>query len=257
MATFLFDEIIFGPVRSRRLGVSLGVNLLPTNSKVCSFDCIYCECGWTHSTQSSKLPTRAEVKQRMRERFEAMIANGDKLDVITFAGNGEPTIHPSFSEIIDDTLELRNHYFPEARIAVLSNSTMLHKPSVVKSLLKIDQNILKLDSAFDETIKLLNKPNKPTTAEEIINHLEQFKGNFILQTMFIKGSFNGQPVDNTTVREVEKWIAAVRRLLPKEIMIYTIARDTPVDTLKKVPVSELETIADKARKLGIPVQVSG
>lgn len=257
MATFLFDEIIFGPVRSRRLGVSLGVNLLPTNSKVCSFDCIYCECGWTHSTQSSKLPTRAEVKQRMLERFETMIAKGNKLDVITFAGNGEPTIHPNFSEIIEDTLELRNHYFPEARIAVLSNSTMLHKPSVVKSLLKIDQNILKLDSGFDETIKLLNKPNKPTTAEEIINHLEQFKGNFILQTMFIKGSFNGQPVDNTTDREVEKWIAAVRRLMPKEIMIYTIARDTPVDTLKKVPVSELETIADKARKLGIPVQVSG
>lgn len=257
MATFLFDEIIFGPVRSRRLGVSLGVNLLPTTSKVCSFDCIYCECGWTKSAQSSKLPSRELVRQKMIERFEDMKSKGEQLDVITFAGNGEPTLHPDFEGVIDDTIELRNKYFPDARIAVLSNSTMLHKPSVVKSLLKIDQNILKLDSGFDSTIQLLNQPHKPLSAEEVIRHLEQFKGNFILQTMFLRGSYKGQEVDNTTDKEIEKWIFAIKRLKPKEIMIYTIARDTPVDSLKKVPVADLESIANRARALGIPVQVSG
>ncbi|MDX9771116.1 MAG: radical SAM protein [Tenuifilaceae bacterium] len=257
MATFLFDEIIFGPVRSRRLGISLGVNLLPTTTKVCSFDCIYCECGWTQGNQTEKLPTRELVRDKMVERFESMKAKGEELDVITFAGNGEPTLHPNFEGVIDDTIELRNKYFPSARIAVLSNSTMLHKPSIVKSLLKIDQNILKLDSGFDETIQLLNQPHRPTTAEEVIKHLEQFDGNFILQTMFVRGSHKGRVVNNTTDAEVDKWLSAVKRLMPKEIMIYTIARDTPADTLSKVPVDELEAIATKARDLGIPVQVSG
>lgn len=257
MATFLFDEIIFGPVRSRRLGVSLGVNLLPTTSKICSFDCIYCECGWTHSAQNTKLPDRKEVKQKMQERLEAMKAKGDTLDVITFAGNGEPTLHPDFPEIIEDTITLRNKFFPNARVAVLSNSTMLHKQDVVNALLKVDQNILKLDSALDATIQILNQPHKPTTAQEVITHLELFKGNFILQTMFIKGSYKGNSVDNTTEIEVSQWLSAVKRLMPKEIMIYTIARDTPVDTLKKVPLKDLEAIAERASKMGIPVQVSG
>lgn len=257
MATFLFDEIIFGPVRSRRLGVSLGVNLLPTTSKVCSFDCIYCECGWTKSAQSSKLPSRELVRTKMIERFETMKSNSEELDVITFAGNGEPTLHPEFEGIIDDTLELRNKYFPVAKVAVLSNSTMLDKPSVIKSLLKIDQNILKLDSGFDETIQLLNQPHKRITAEDVIKNLEQFDGNFILQTMFLKGSYNGKEIDNTTEQEIDKWLQAVKRLMPKEIMIYTIARDTPASSLAKASVDELNAIANRARALGIPVQVSG
>lgn len=257
MATFLFDEIIFGPVRSRRLGVSLGVNLLPTTSKVCSFDCIYCECGWTKSSQSGKLPSRNEVKKSMLERFELMKSKNEALDVITFAGNGEPTLHPDFEAIIDDTIELRNTYFPKARIAVLSNSTILHKPTVVNALQKTDQNILKLDSGIDETLQILNQPLVPTTVEQVARHLEQFKGNFILQTMFVRGSYKGKPLDNSTEVEVEKWLSLVKRLMPKEIMIYTIARDTPVDTLKKVPIEDLEAIAQRARALGIPVQVSG
>lgn len=257
MATFLFDEIIFGPVSSRRLGVSLGVNLLPTNSKVCSFDCIYCECGWTKSSDSGKLPSRAKVKEKMVERLESMKTNGNKLDVITFAGNGEPTLHPDFEGIIDDTIELRNKYFGKAKVAVLSNSSMLHKKSVVNALKKVDQNILKLDSGFDSTLQLLNKPHKPTTVEQIVEHLQQFNGNFILQTLFVRGSYKGQELDNTSKKEVEQWLSIVKKLMPKEAMIYTIARDTPVETLKKVPVSDLESIADRVRALGIPVQVSG
>jgi wyosine [tRNA(Phe)-imidazoG37] synthetase (radical SAM superfamily) len=257
MATFLFDEIIFGPVRSRRLGASLGVNLLPKTSKICSFDCIYCECGWTKIAKSSKLPTREEVREKMQERLEAMQAQAQDLDVITFAGNGEPTLHPKFSDIINDTIELRNKYFPNARIAVLSNSTMLHKKDVVDALTRIEQNILKLDSGVDETIQILNKPHVPITVEKLVKSLEQFNGNFILQTMFVKGSYKGKVLDNTTPHEIEQWISIVKRLMPKEIMVYTIARDTPIDTLEKVPVEVLEQIAQKARDLGIPVQVSG
>ena len=257
MATFLFDEIIFGPVRSRRLGASLGVNLLPTKSKVCSFDCIYCECGWTNSAESSKLPTRDEVKEHMQNRLVKMKANAEELDVITFAGNGEPTLHPSFAEIIDDTIELRDEYFPDARIAVLSNSTMLHKPKVVNALLKVEQNILKLDSGIDSTIQVLNQPHSSITVGKIVEHLQQFKGDFILQTMFLRGTFKGKTVDNTTDTEVNTWLSIVKQLMPNEIMVYTIARDTPVETLVKVPLADLEAIADKARNLGIPVQVSG
>jgi wyosine [tRNA(Phe)-imidazoG37] synthetase (radical SAM superfamily) len=186
-----------------------------------------------------------------------MKANAEDLDVITFAGNGEPTLHPSFAEIIDDTIELRDEYFPDARIAVLSNSTMLHKQKVVNALLKVEQNILKLDSGFDTTIQLLNQPHTSITVDKIVEHLQQFKGDFILQTMFLRGSYKGKIVDNTTDTEVNKWISIVKDLMPKEIMVYTIARDTPVETLVKVPLADLEAIADKARDLGIPVQVSG
>lgn len=257
MATFLFDKIIFGPVRSRRLGASLGVNLLPTTSKVCSFDCIYCECGWTKSSESNKLPTRIEVRTKMKERLMQMQADGEDLDVITFAGNGEPTLHPEFSGIIDDTIELRNSIFPHARIAVLSNSTMLHKNEVLQALLKVDQNILKLDSGFDSTIQKLNQPHKNTTVEQVVKSLRQFDGNFTLQTLFVRGSHNGEAIDNTTPVELERWISIVNDLRPKDVMVYTIARDTPISTLQKVSKEDLEQIAQRVRDLGIPVQVSG
>ena len=256
MATFLFDKIVFGPVRSRRLGVSLGVNLLPTTSKVCSFDCIYCECGWTHSANSNKLPSRKEIRQKMEERLSQMKTDGEELNVITYAGNGEPTLHPEFAGIIDDTIELRNKFFPKARIAVLSNSSMLHKPQVVKALLKVDQNILKLDSGFDSTIQKLNQPHMPTTVEQVVKNLEKFNGNFTLQTLFVRGTHNGKAVDNTTEAELEQWISIVAKLKPKDVMVYTIARDTPINTLEKVLHKELEEIAQRVRALGIPVQVS-
>jgi len=256
MGTFLFDKIIFGPVRSRRLGVSLGVNLLPIDSKVCNFDCIYCECGWTKSTTSSKLPTRSEVKESMLLRLQQMKNSAEDLDVITFAGNGEPTIHPHFTEIIDDTIELRDSFFPKARIAVLSNSTMLHKPKVVAALQKVDQNILKLDSGFDSTIKILNKPKKPITVEQVVENLKQFNGNFILQTLFVRGIYNGKMVDNSTPAEIEKWLSILKEIKPREVMVYTFARSTPVDSLIKVPHPELEKIATRVRALGISVQVS-
>ncbi len=259
MSTFLFDKIIFGPVRSRRLGISLGVNLLPTDSKVCSFDCIYCECGWTPRKREQKavLPTREQVKTKMQEKLQEMQEQGECPDVITFAGNGEPTLHPDFAGIIDDTLELRALLAPQARIAVLSNATMLHRSDVVAALLKVEDNIQKLDSAFVETIEKLDCPMGRYDLNKTVEQLKAFNGQVIIQTLFIRGSHNGETINNTTEEEVEAWLHLVEEIKPRQVMIYTIARDTPAQGLERISVAELEQIADRARARGFDVQVSG
>lgn len=259
MATFLFDKIIFGPVKSRRLGVSLGINLLPTDVKVCSFDCIYCECGFTPKEykEKVKLPTRTEVRTKLEAKLKEMIEAGELPDVITFAGNGEPTLHPEFAGIIDDTIVLRDKLTPEARIAVLANATMNHKESVFNALLKIKDNIQKLDSAFEETVKLLDAPRGNFKLDKIVDGLIAFNGKLIIQTMFVRGTINGQAIDNTTVEEVSSWLALLKKINPRQVMIYTIARDTPVDTLEKVSLEELNEIANQVRDAGFDVQVSG
>lgn len=258
MSTILFDKIIFGPIKSRRLGISLGVNLLPADGKLCSFNCIYCECGLNEERRTqSRLPSRSEVKEALEQTLLAMKAEGVIPDVITFAGNGEPTMHPEFGEIIDDTIEVRNRIFPGTRIAVLSNSTMLHKESVFNALNKIDDNILKLDSVLDSRIQQINVPNSPSfTFSELLKQLVHFNGNLIIQTMFLKGEMDGKSVDNTTDEEVSGWINALKQIHPKKVMIYTIDRETPVKGLKKVSKEELEAIANKARTEGFEVTVS-
>jgi wyosine [tRNA(Phe)-imidazoG37] synthetase (radical SAM superfamily) len=259
MATFLFDKIIFGPVSSRRLGVSLGINLLPTDSKFCSFDCIYCECGWTpeKGTVKTVLPTSEEVKQKLEEKLQQMQQDNELPDVITFAGNGEPTMHPEFEGIIDDAIILRDKYAPKARIAVLSNASRIHQKRVFNALLKVDDNIQKLDSAFAETIQLLDRPRGRFRLWEVVDELCNFEGKVIIQTMFVKGTFNGQLVDNTTDDEIDAWLKLLQIIGPRQVMIYTIARDTPVNTLKKVTLKDLEKIAGKVRAAGFDVQVSG
>jgi len=259
MATFLFDKIIFGPVKSRRLGVSLGVNLLPTDVKVCSFDCIYCECGRNPEKYEEKavLPSRLEVQQKLKEKLEEMNDENLLPDVITFAGNGEPTLHPEFAEIIDDTIELRNQLAPKARIAVLSNATMIHKKKVFQALLKIEDNIQKLDSAFEETVKLLDCPNKNFSLNKTVDQLTSFQGKVTIQTLFVKGSYKGQIVDNTTEKEISAWIELLKIIKPSQVMIYTIARDTPIDTLQKITLHQLKLIAEQVKSAGFDVQVSG
>lgn len=257
MATFLFDEIIFGPITSRRLGASLGINLLPTTAKVCNFNCIYCECGWNEKDkEKQKLPDRMRIKADLEKKLKKMFEHREPLDVITFAGNGEPTMHPGFSAIIDDTLKARDSFYPEAKVAVLSNATMLHKPTVVEALRKVEQPILKLDSAFDSTLKLLNMPPAGFSVEKVVKQMEAFEGNFILQTLFVQGIYEDQPVDNASEKELEAWYRIVERLHPREVMIYTIARDTPAEKLEKTPAQKLDQIADKLRSMGIKVQVS-
>ncbi|MFW5657610.1 MAG: radical SAM protein [Bacteroidota bacterium] len=258
MATFLFNEIIFGPVNSRRLGVSLGVNLLPQHCKFCNFNCVYCECGWTDNKQliNNELPDRDLIRAELENRLSNAKKNDEHIDVITFAGNGEPTIHPDFPEIIDDTIALRNRYLPNARIAVLSNATMLHASKIKNALEKIEFNILKLDSAKEETIQLLNKPLKKIHLPALIEQLKSFS-NLTIQTLFVKGIVDGIPVDNSSEEELESWIALLKHLQPKLIMIYTIARDTPLDTLEAIPVEKLHKIADRLKKENFDVSVSG
>jgi wyosine [tRNA(Phe)-imidazoG37] synthetase (radical SAM superfamily) len=258
MATFLFDEIVFGPVNSRRLGVSLGINLLPNDSKLCNFNCIYCECGWTKNEAGTKkrFHPRIDVATKLEEKLQKMKADGQLPDVITYAGNGEPTMHPEFDGIIDDTIRLREEYCREAKIAVLTNATMLHKDSVMNALLRIDQNILKLDSAYEETISQINIPLGNIDKKRIMEGIKKFDGNFILQTLFVKGSYEGKTVDNSTEKEVNAWLEDVKELRPKEVMIYTIARDTPVPDLEKVSKERLDEIAGMVNQLGIKTQIS-
>lgn len=259
MATILFDEIIFGPIKSRRLGISLGINLLPTDGKLCSFNCIYCECGLNEERRTaSKLPTRKEVKSALKNKLRSMKTEGIVPDVMTYAGNGEPTLHPEFAGIVEDTIFLRDMYFSEARIVVLSNSTTLHKENIFQTLKKVDDNIMKLDSVLDIRIRQINVPNSSSfNFDRLLTNLVRFEGNVIIQTMFLKGIYKGQNIDNTTEEEITGWIEALKKINPRKIMIYTIDRETPVKGLKKVLPEELEKIADKVRAEGFNVQVSG
>ena len=260
MPTFLFDSIVFGPVRSRRLGVSLGINLLPVNGKVCSFNCIYCECGWTTCGVASlkRLPSRIEVRDALRTKLAEMKEQGKQPDVITYAGNGEPTLHPEFPGIIDDSIALRNEYFPAAKISVLSNGSNLRRKTVREALKKVDMNILKLDSAFPETVKRLNQPRGKYDPGSLIHNVRDFEGRFIIQSLFARGTYQGEIIDNATPAEINAWLAMIEKLKPQSVMVYTIERDTPLgNKLKKVPVHELKAIAARVNALGIPASVSG
>lgn len=259
MSTILFHEIVFGPIHSRRLGISLGMNLLPYDGKLCSFDCIYCECGFNKDFRTkTKLPDRQNVRAALENKLLSLRQEGVTPDVITFAGNGEPTMHPEFKGIIDDTIELRNLYFPAARISVLTNGMHLNKPEVFEALQKIENPILKLDSALDETVRLLDRPNAPgySVAKQVVFY-QRFHGNFILQTMFVRGRFEGQEIDNTTEEEISAWLELIRALNPREVMIYTIDRETPAKELQKVPLDDLQKIANRVGELGIKTNVAG
>lgn len=255
--TIIFSSPIFGPVHSRRLGVSLGVNLLPADGKVCSFDCIYCECGYNADRRASQpLPTREEVRIALEEKLKEMQANGPVPDVFTFAGNGEPTAHPHFPEIIEDTLALRDHYFPNAKVSVLSNSTFINRPAVFEALNKVDNNILKLDTVDEEYIRLVDRPNGKYSVVSIIERLKAFKGNCIIQTMFLKGDYQGKEVDNTQDKYVLPWLEAVKEIAPRQVMIYTIDRETPDQDLQKATPDELDRIVDLIHKAGISAMAS-
>lgn len=258
MQTILFHSTIFGPIHSRRLGTSLGINLMPRDGKVCTFDCLYCEAGFNaQGPGQAGIPPRAEVRRLLEAKLAEMHAAGDPLDVITFSGNGEPTLHPDFDGIIDDTIELRDRYYPGARVSVLSNSTRLDNQRVVDALRRVDNNILKLDSAIDSTIRALDRPTSPSfTARKVIDWLKQFGPQCIIQTMILRGTHDGHAIDNTLPAEVDALIAAYREINPGEVMLYSIDRKTPAEHLEKVPREELEAIAGKVRAAGFKVLVS-
>jgi wyosine [tRNA(Phe)-imidazoG37] synthetase (radical SAM superfamily) len=257
MPTIIYPSPIFGPVKSRRLGISLGINLLPADGKVCTFDCIYCECGLNATRRAkSALPTREEVAEALEKKLIEMKERGELPDVLTFAGNGEPTIHPHFGEIIDDTIALRDKLCPAAKVSVLTNATLITRDTVFEALKKVDNNILKLDTVDSEYISMIDRPTGKYDLETIIDRMRAFEGKAVIQTMFLKGEVDGKDVDNTGDSYVKPWIATVKRVAPREVMIYTIDRETPVSGLIKASREELDRIVELLAQEGIKATAS-
>lgn len=257
MSTTIYPSPIFGPIKSRRLGISLGINLLPDDGKVCTFDCIYCECGLNATRRAkSPMPTRQEVAKALEEKLIEMNRSGELPDVLTFAGNGEPTIHPQFKEIIDDTIELRDRLCPNAKVSVLTNATLIARDNVFEALKKVDNNILKLDTVDSNFISVVDRPTGKYDLEAIIGRLKAFEGKAVIQTMFLKGEVDGRNVDNTGESYVMPWIAAVKEIAPREVMIYTIDRETPIGTLQKATREELDRIVALLADEGIKATAS-
>ena len=257
MSTVIYPSPIFGPVHSRRLGISLGINLLPADGKICSFDCIYCECGFNADHRPTlPMPTRELVAQKLEEKLQQMTNEGQVPDVLTFAGNGEPTCHPHFPEIIDDTIRLRNRYCPKAKVSVLSNSTMIHRQQVHDALMRVDNNILKLDTVNKIYINKVDRPNGTYDVQTVIDNMRAFNGHIIIQTMFMRGDYNGESVDNTSEAFVAPWLETVKAVNPQQVMVYTIDRETPAQGLLKASHEQLDSIRDRVIAMGIPCTAS-
>ena len=257
MSTVIYPSPIFGPVKSRRLGISLGINLLPPDGKICTFDCIYCECGFNAERRTrTSLPTREEVRAALEGKLQEMHKENMLPDVLTFAGNGEPTIHPHFAEIIDDTIALRDKYCPWAKVSVLTNATLVTRQNVFEALLKVDNNILKLDTVDPAYINLVDRPSAGYDLDAIVERLSAFKGKAVIQTMFLKGYINGQNVDNTGDSFVKPWIEIVKKIAPREVMIYTIDRETPAKELEKATREELDRILQLLHSEGLKATAS-
>lgn len=255
--TITYPSPIFGPIHSRRLGISLGVNLMPGDGKICSFDCIYCECGFNKDNKTrSKFPTQAQVLEGLLKKLQLMDADNSLPDVITFAGNGEPTGHPDFLEIIEGTISLRDKYAPNAKVSVLTNAAHLDRKSVVEALMLVDNNILKLDTVNEDFIFKVDRPNFNYSVDKIIDQLKVFNNKCIIQTMFLKGSISGENIDNTTDDFVIPWIKALEEIKPREVMIYTIDRETPLKTLRKANKADLDRIGDMVKGCNLNVQIS-
>ena len=238
------EEVVFGPIRSRRLGSSLGINLLPEKGKICTFDCIYCECGWNKDGRDdTRLPSAEKVRK----------ADGVPIDSITFSGDGEPTINPEFPQIIDDTIALRDKYYPNSKITVLSNATMVHKLEVFNALCKVDNPTLKIDAPTNELIEKINHPAPGYDIHRVVETLKQFKGDFILQTMFLKS----KDFDSSSPEVLNGWMDIVRLLRPREIMVYTIDRPTPEEGLQKFTVDEMRALAQPLIDDGFTIQIKG
>ena len=251
----LFPEIVFGPIKSRRFGKSLGVNLLPSEAKFCSFDCVYCECGLNEKTSGTKkiLPTLEEVQYAMEKKFSELAESGIVPDSITFAGNGEPTLHPEFAGIIEETIHLRNAYLPESDITVLTNGTQVKKAEVAQALTLIENNVLKLDAGTDTLFHLINRPVSMLHLDDVVDYYSNFEGNCIIQTMFLRGKVNDEAIDNTTDAEVALWLEHIKKIKPEWVMIYVIDRVPPFVTLEKIDKQTMDNIAAQVEAAGFKV----
>lgn len=247
-----FDEIVFGPIKSRRLGSSLGVNLLPGSGKICNFDCIYCECGWNKDGRTNaSMPSFEDVSAALEQKITTLSLSREKVDSITFSGNGEPSLHPDFPAIIDRTIELRDRYFPSAKISVLSNATMTHLESVRMALMKVDNPILKIDAGTDRGVRAVNKCNSDYSLTKIVENLSHFNGEFILQTMFLKS----KTFDSADLGSLSSWFDIVRKLKPRQIMAYSLDRETPDKELRSYSKEEMRDILQPIINEGYHVDI--
>ncbi len=248
------EEVVFGPIRSRRLGSSLGINLLPEKGKICTFDCIYCECGWNKDGRDdTQLPTAERVRKALEAKLQECRASQTPIDSITFSGDGEPTINPEFPQIIDDTIRLRNQYYPNSKITVLSNATMVHKPEVFAALRKVDNPTMKIDAPTNELVERINHPAPGYNINKVLEALQRFEGDFILQTMFLRS----KDFDSSSPEVLNGWMDIVRRLKPREVMVYTIDRPTPEEGLQKFTVEEMRALVQPLMDEGFAVQIKG
>jgi Fe-S oxidoreductases len=248
------EETVFGPIHSRRLGSSLGINLLPTRGKFCNFDCIYCECGWNRDGRDDQvLPTAAQVRSALEDKLAACLLDGTQIDSITFSGDGEPTLNPEFSRIIDDTLRLRDAYCPAARVSVLSNATRVHVPEVAAALKRVDNPILKIDAPTDELIARIDRPAPGYRLERVLEALRGFHGDFVLQTMFLRSP----DFDSSSPEVLDGWMDIVRDLRPRQIMAYTIDRPTPAAGLEKISAAEMRTLVQPLLDEGFSIDIKG
>ncbi len=252
----MFSDLVFGPLKSRRLGVSLGINLLPHAGKICSFECIYCECGWTEKPATEvHLPKREDIFCALENKLKELKGTPLEPESLTFSGNGEPTLHPQFAEIIDDVIKLRDKYCPKAVVSVLTNGTMIGKKEVFDALCKIENNIIKLDGGTMQCIIDIDQPKVPYDLDKYVAQLQKFNGKLTIQTLFLRGSHNGKDIDNTTTAEVDAWLRHLIKINPRIVMMYVIERATPEENLEKISRQELEDIAKRVNKLGIKTEI--
>lgn len=250
----LREETVFGPIKSRRLGNSLGINLLPVNGKICNFDCIYCECGWNKDgREDTTLPTAADVRAALEDYLQRLSQEGVPIDSITFSGDGEPTLNPDFPEIIDDTIRLRNQFYPQAKISVLSNATRVSRPEILAALKRVDNPIMKIDAPTNELVAKINHCSPDYDVERVVQALEGFEGNFVLQTMFLRSS----DFDSSSSEVLVGWMEIVRRLHPREIMVYTLDRPAPQEGLQKFTVEEMRALTEPLANEGFRIQIKG
>ena len=250
------EETVFGPIYSRRLGTSLGINLLPEKGKICNFDCIYCECGWNKDGRNDTvLPTAAKVRADLENILEHLRRKEIQVDSITFSGDGEPTLNPEFPQIIDDTLALRDQLAPTAKVSVLSNATRVHIPEIYNALCKVDNPIMKIDAPTNELVARINKPAPGYDIARVVEALKQFHGNFILQTCMLRSK--EYDFDSSRPEVLDGWMAIVRQLRPREIMVYTIDRPTPAEGLEKFTVEEMTALVQPLIDEGFNLQIKG
>lgn len=257
----LFENTIVGPIRSRRLGSSLGVNLLPLHHKICSYDCIYCECGWNRESEMGDIQyvSPAQVREMLERRLQELKAENAQIDSITFAGNGEPTLYPEFPEIVDIVTEMRDRYYPQAATTILTNATQLIRPEIFAALQKLDNPTLKLDAGFADMRNRINLPNeKACTFEQLKECLIRFGSRCIIQTLLFDGTTDeGENVTNIDPEGFAAYLEIVKQIRPKFVQLYALDRATPAKHLRKLAPEELNIYAEKLRAEGIETKIYG